>query len=101
MVPCALVSRGIISTRMAGSSQREYGVSLARDSAVTSSYPGLLRLRLLLDQLLIDVDGRRLPQPLQQRRAKIARLLLPEIVCVLRPSLRGGRIVCLLRFGHL
>ncbi|MEA2897059.1 MAG: hypothetical protein QOJ84_2674, partial [Bradyrhizobium sp.] len=62
---CAFVSRGIIRTRIAGSSQRGCAVSPSRDSAVTSSYPGLLR-RLLLDQLLVDVDRRRLAQPLQQ-----------------------------------
>src|SRR5437763_16494364 len=91
MVPCALVSRGIIKTRMAGSSQRGCGVSLARDSAVTWSYPGLLLGR-RRDQLLVDVDRRRLAQPLQQRGAKVARLLLAKIVGGLRAVLcaRGG-----------
>src|SRR5947209_13530205 len=100
MVPCAFVSRGIINTRMAGSSQRAYRVSLSRDSAVTSSYPGLLILRRRLDQLLIDVDVRRLTQPLQQRRAKIARLLLAKRIGVLRPVLRACRIL-FLRLGDL
>src|SRR5207248_7618627 len=91
MVPCALVSRGIISTRMAGSSQRGCGVSLSRDSAVTWSYPGLL-LRRRRDQLLVNVDRGRLAQPLQQRCAKVPRLLLTKIVGVLRAILceRGG-----------
>src|SRR3954462_5040734 len=95
MVPCAFVSRGIISTRMAGSSQRGCsGVSLSRDSAVTASYPGLLlRLRLLIDQLLVDDNRRRFAQPLQQRRAEAPRFLLAQVVGVLRPVLRGCSVI--------
>src|SRR3954452_13448098 len=103
MVPCAFVSRGIISTRMAGSSQRGCsGVSLSRDSAVTASYPGLLlRLRLLIDQLLADDDRRRFAQPLQQRRAEAPRFLLAQVVGVLRPVLRGRSVIGFLLLGDL
>src|SRR4051794_4433310 len=72
MVPCAFVSRGIIRTRIAGSSH------FGRIS--TANLLCALRAVLLLEHLVVHVDLRALAQPLQERRAKAARLLLTERV---------------------
>src|SRR5881398_2458113 len=100
MVPCALVSRGIISTRIAGSfhfgrmPSRGCEVSGSRGCEVTPtprprdrttpqprSQSRLLR-RLLLEQRVVDVDCRVLAQALQERGAEIARLALPHHLAV-------------------
>src|SRR2546423_3666081 len=71
IVPCAFVSRGIIRTRIAGSSH--FG---------RISTANLLRaLRVLLrEHLVVHVDLRLLAQTLQQRRAQAARLALAKRV---------------------
>src|ERR1700686_4805850 len=67
IVPCAFVSRGIMSTRIAGSFH--FVLTSIRSGA-------LLRLRLRLQHLVVDVHLRVLAKLLQQHGAQTARLLI-------------------------
>src|SRR5882724_1185417 len=113
MVPCALVSRGIMSTRMAGSFHFGCGVTGSRGCEVTPaprprdcataqprSQSGLLLRRLLLDQAVVELDAGILAQPLQQCRTEIARLLEAHRLAV-REALVGRLRVDLLLLEDL
>src|SRR6266550_3699431 len=82
IVPCAFVSRGIMSTRIAGS------FHFARISNRLQAR--LLGRRVALYHDRVDLDLRFFSQSLQKHRSQISRLLLPKHLGVRGAILIGG-----------
>src|SRR3954469_24278211 len=94
IVPCAFVSRGIMSTRMAGSFHFDE-ISSTRSALRGRTFAGRS------ESLLIDLDLRVFLQAIEQHLAKIARFLLAQRLRVLRAVLIDRFRIDLLLLEHL